>query len=220
MACGAVAAVAADAERGAGVALLPAADEGGLADEGAREADVLDLCGVQHVVDELQAAQAAHEGHGDVHLVGQPRGGMEEGAFVHAGADALPRGAIGTDLYGIDAGYAGVSPAIAGYAGVPPVIAGYAGVSPATNQFARRDEILLGHPAGVFVGGVDLDGDEEVGGGLAPHIGKDDGEDMGAAVAVGAVVEQRRDEAAEVEEVGGVALRKSLSDTPYHPLAY
>ena len=59
MTCGAVTAVAADAERGAGVALLPAADEGGLADEGAREADVLDPCGVQHVVDELQAAQAS-----------------------------------------------------------------------------------------------------------------------------------------------------------------
>lgn len=160
MACGVVAAVAADAERGAGVALLPAADEGGLADKGTREADVLDLCGVQHVVDELQAAQAAHKGHGDVHLVGQPRGSMEEGAFAHAGADALPRGAIGTDLDGIDAGCAGVPPAIAGCAGVPP----------ATKQFARRDEILLGHPAGVFVGGVDFDGDEEIGGGFAPLL--------------------------------------------------
>ena len=108
---GAVAAVAADAERGAGVALLPTANEGGLTDEGAREAYVLDLCCIQHVVDELQAAQATHEGHGDVPLCGQPLGGVEEGNLVHTRTDALARGAVGTDLDCIDAGATGVSPA-------------------------------------------------------------------------------------------------------------
>lgn len=178
VACGAVAAVATDAERGTRVALLPAADEGGLADEGTRKADVLDLCGVQHVVDELQAAQAAHEGHRDIHLVGQPRGGVEERAFVHAGADTLPRGAVGADLNSVDA----------------------------HKQLARRNEILLGHSARIFVGGVNLYGDKEVGGSLAPHIGEDGREDMGAMIAVCAVVEQRRDETAEIEKVGSMYL--------------
>lgn len=58
---GAVAGVAADAARGGGVALLPAADEVGLADEGAREADVFNLGVVQHSADELQAAQTAYQ---------------------------------------------------------------------------------------------------------------------------------------------------------------
>lgn len=100
---GAVAGVAADAEGGGGVALLPAADEVGLADEGAREADVFNLGVVQHPVDELQAAQTAHQHDGDVYGLGQMCGGSEERTFVHTGTDALARGAVGADLDGVEA---------------------------------------------------------------------------------------------------------------------
>ena len=168
----AVAGVARHALRRSGVARLPATDEVRLTDKRAREADVLYLCIVEELVNLLDRAQTAHQQDRRIDVGRQGHCRSTEVALVLPGTDARARRSVGTHLNGIDARVG--------------------------HQPAGQHEVLRGQSAGVLVGGVDFHRDEEVGTGLAAHILQNlieyaTAPPLVAAVAVGAVIQQRTD---------------------------
>ena len=79
------------------------------------------------------------------------------------------------------------------------------------HKLARYEIVLYRQPTWVFIGGIDLHGDEEVWAGLLSHILQYFIEDACTAtlvttISVGAMIQQRTDELAQIEEVGGMNL--------------
>ena len=124
------------AERRSCVAFLPTLYQVWFSGKGTRERNVLNLCFFKDLVDFLYGAQITHQHDGNIYECSQRHGGSTEITLVLSCLDTCMRRTVTTHLNGIDACIC--------------------------HELARYEEVLYRQPTWVFIGGINLHGDEEV----------------------------------------------------------
>ena len=185
MAGRAIAGVARHAKRRSCVAIKPTLNQVWFSDEWTRKRNVLNLCFFKDLVDFLNGAQTTNQHDRHIYECGQRHGSSMEIPFVTSCLDTFVRRSVAAHLNGIN--------------------------SCIYHKLARYEEVLYRQPTWVFIGGIDLHGDDEIVTRLAAHVLQYFIEDASTAtlvttVAVCAVIDKRTDKFAQVEEVSGMNL--------------